>query len=438
MTDHYAAMALQIAVVLLLVLLNAFFVAAEFSIVKIRSSQVALRVKEGDPRAALAKRITTHLDAYLAACQVGITFASLGLGWIGEPVVAELLRPVFALLGVADELLLHTVSFVVAFGLITFLHVVFGELAPKTIAIRTAESTALRLARPLHAFYLLFWPLIVGLNGAGNRVVRVLGFAPTGIAEALHSEAELREILLGVNPAPGSRVQALLNLLELKALRAGDIMTPVTRVVALDLRKPLEDNLRIAEDSGYSRFPLVDGSLDHVVGMAHFKDLNKILRSDKPEQSLKDIQRGSLFVPEGESVEHLLAELIRRAQHMAIVVDEHGRTVGVVTLEDVFEEVFGSIRDEFDEAEAPYKPLEGGRYVVDGTMGIRDLEALVALKLRKPGVTTVSGYIIESLGRLPMPGERFQLGQMEVAIREVGRRRVKSVEIKPLRLGRRG
>lgn len=431
LTEPLWLIALKLVVVVLLVLLNAFFVAAEFAIVKVRASQVTVRAREGDPRARVAQHVTGHLDAYLSACQLGITIASLGLGWIGEPAVAALLVPLFSAAGVTSEVLLHTVAFGLAFGFITFLHIVFGELAPKSIAIRHAEHATLSLSRPLHLFYRMFSPAIVVLNGFANRVLRAAGFEPATSTEQGHSEAELREILGGAGKGladPRSRV--LLSLFDLRALRAGDVMTPVTRMVTLDAKKPLEENIRLAEDSGYSRFPLIDGSLDQILGMVHHKDISRIVRKDRPEQSLQDIRREIMMVPESQSAEEVLTQLIKRGLHMSVVADEHGRTVGLLTMEDLFEEVFGSIRDEFDEPEPTYRVLADGHYLIDGTMGVRDLEELVGEPLRRPGITTVSGLVIDAAGRIPMAGETIRLGALEITVREVGRRRVRAVEVR--------
>lgn len=436
MADPTWLIAVKLLAVVFLVALNAFFVAAEFAIVKVRQSQLTARARGGDARAKRAVDVSKHLDAYLSACQLGITIASLGLGWIGEPAVAQLIEPLFVGAGITDPVALHTTSFVIAFSFITLLHIVYGELAPKTYAIRRSEDAALALARPLHFFYLLFRPAIAALNGLANRSVKLLGIAPATGDERITSEAELREILAGAGTAPGAgrtatRARQLLNLMDLGGLRVADIMTPVSRVVFLDARKTLDENIRLADDTGYSRFPLIDGSPDHVLGMVHYKDIfSRVVRKDRPEQSLVDIRREVLTVPENQLAEGLLADFIRRGAHMAVVVDEHGRTVGICTMEDIFEEVFGNIRDEFDEPEQAWKQLADGIYLVEGSMGVRDLEQLVGKELRRPGITTVSGLVIDALGRLPVAGEALRVDGLEMTVRECGRRRVKSVEVR--------
>jgi CBS domain containing-hemolysin-like protein len=436
MADPAWLIALKLLAVVFLVGLNAFFVAAEFAIVKVRQSQVAAAKRAGDPRAKTADHVTKHLDAYLSACQLGITIASLGLGWIGEPAVAQLIEPLFIGAGITDPIALHTTSFIIAFSFITLLHIVYGELAPKTIAIRKPEETSLRLARPLHMFYVVFRPAINALNGLANRSVQLAGIAPPTGEERITSEAELREILAGAGTAPGAgrtatRARQLLNLMDLGGLKVQDIMTPVSRVVFLDARRPLDENIRLADDSGYSRYPLIDGSPDHVLGMVHYKDIfSRVIRKDRPEQTLGDVRRDILTAPETQLAENLLAEFIRRGLHMAVVVDEHGRTVGIVTMEDIFEEVFGNIRDEFDEPEQAYKTLAEGLYLVDGTMNLRDLESLMGKELRRPGVTTVSGLVIDALGRMPVPGEQVRVDGIDMTVRETGRRRVKSLEVR--------
>ena len=434
MADPIWLVGVKLVAVFVFVLLNAFFVAAEFAIVKVRTTQLSTRIKEGDVRAAVAKRITTHLDAYLSACQLGITISSLGLGWIGEPAVANLIEPLFVAVGVSEPLLLHGAAFAIAFSFITVLHIVFGELAPKSISIRHPEQTALRLARPLDLFFRIFSPAIRALNSVSNRTLKVLGFEPATSTEQTHSFAELREILAEGMEAPAGRKRVLMNLFDLADLKVGDVMTPITRVVALDARKSLEENIRIADDAGYSRYPLVDGSLDSVLGMVHYKDIfSRVIRKDRPEQTLLDIKRDLPIVPDSQAAETLLTDFIQKGRHMALVVDEHGRTVGLATMEDVFEEVFGSIRDEFDEPEPvehAYKVLADGHYLVDGTMNLHDLSDLLGVNLRKPGISTVSGWIIDYLGRMPLAGENFHAKALEITLREVGRRRVKSAEFK--------
>lgn len=439
MADPLWLIAGKLLAVIALVALNGFFVAAEFAIVKVRTTQVVARGKSGDARAAMATHVKDHLDAYLSACQLGITMASLALGWIGEPAVADLLEPVFLRAGLEDGVVLHTVSFAIAFGFITFLHIVFGELAPKSIAIRNAENTTLALSRPLHLFYRVFRPAIDLLNGFANWTLHLAGFQPASGTEQAHSRAELREILSRTSRAPATpeasgSPRVLLNLFDLAERKAGDIMTPVTRLVFLDAGKPLADNIHIAEDSGFSRFPLIEGTPDHVLGMVHYKDIANILRKDRPEQTLVDIRRELPNVPEAQSAEAVLTDMLRRGHHMSLVVDEHGRTVGIVTMEDIFEEVFGSIRDEFDEPEVAYKTLTEGIYLVEGTMKVRDLELLLGRDLRRPGVTTVGGLVIDVMGRIPLAGEILKWDGLEFTVREVGRRRVKSVEVraKPL------
>jgi len=434
--DPLPVIAFKLFAVMFLVLLNGFFVAAEFAIVKVRATQLEARVRRGEPGAKRAAHVVEHLDAYLSATQLGITLASLGLGWIGEPAVASLIEPIFFLAGIGDPAIVHTVAFIIAFGFITFLHIVIGELAPKSLAIQKAEGVTLWTSAPLHVFYKIFQPAIWALNSVANALLRSAGMRPATEADLVHSEEELR-MLLAESSAKRSltkkRAEMILNVFELKKLAARNVMTPRPRMVALDVTKPFEENLAHAEESGYTRFPLVEESLDRVVGMVHYRDLVGLARSSATApRSLSAIRRDVIFVPDSKSVEDLLSDLLGRGRHMAIVVDEFGSTAGLVTLEDIFEELFGEIRDEFDvaEAEAAYRKIDEGHYLLEGHMPLHQASALLGVQLQSTDVTTLSGYVVAELGRLPAKGERVKLGAWDGVVREADRKRVKSIEVR--------
>ena len=425
---------LKLLAVLALVALNGFFVAAEFAIVKVRSTQLAGRAARGDRKARRAQHVVTNLDKYLSACQLGITLASLGLGWIGEPAVADLLEGPLGRAGVTSPALLHGISFTIAFLSITSIHIVIGEQAPKYYAIRKAEATTVWTSGPLRAFTVLFKPLIVALNWASNLVLRAVGLPPGSAHEKAHTEEELRMLLAEASTKKQldrQRADILLRVFSLKSLEARNVMTPRPRVEWLDVRLPFEENLRKAEESGYTRFPLAEGDLDKVVGMVHYRDLIRLRQSAAPQKDLGSVRRPVVVVPTSKPLEDLMTELLGRGLHMAIVIDEHGSTAGIVTLEDIFEEIFGEIRDEFDapEGELPYRVVSDGHFILEGHMPLHQAAALLRTDLSNPDVTTVSGYVVDQLGRLPAKGERFRLGPYDARVRDIERRRIQSIEV---------
>ena len=430
--DDPAGIALRITAVLALVLLNGFFVAAEFAIVKVRGTQLETRLQAGDGRARRAKHVTDHLDAYLSATQLGITLSSLGLGWIGEPAVATLVEPPLAAMGFGTPAIVHTVAFALAFAIITFLHIVLGELAPKSLAIQRAERVTLWTARPLHVFYVVFKPAIWALNGVANLLLRAFGVSPASETDVVQSEEELRLLLAHAGKQrvlAKHRAEFILRFFELKDLEARHVMTPRMRIVSLDARKSFEENMAAAEDAGYSRFPLVDGELEKVLGMVHYRDLVALSRRTK--RDILSIKRSVLFVPESQSAEDLLDSMLRRGIHMAIVTDEFGSTAGLVTLEDVFEELFGEIRDEFDthEVDQMFQDLGDGHFVLDGLTPLHRASAILREPLENADVTTLSGYVVAQIGRLPAKGERVRVGSYDGVVREVDRRRIQTLEL---------
>lgn len=432
--DDPLGIALRLLAVFALVLLNGFFVAAEFAIVKVRMTQLEPRVARGERTAKVAANVVSHLDAYLSATQLGITLASLGLGWIGEPAIASLIEPPLASLGIASPAVIHTIAFAIAFGFITFLHIVLGELAPKSLAIQRAEGVTLWTARPLHAFYIVFRPAIWALNGLANLILRAFGIKPASESDVVHSEEELRLLLAHAGKQrvlPQHRADFLSRFFELQELEARHIMTPRMRIVALDLRRSFEEAMAVAEEAGYSRFPVVEGDMERVAGMVHYRDLVNLSR--RPKRDLASISRPVLFVPESASAEELLDQMLRRGVHMAIVTDEFGSTAGLVTLEDIFEELFGEIRDEFDthEVEQMYQDLGQGHFVLDGLTPLHRASAILQEPLENADVTTLSGYIVAELGRLPQKGERIRVGRYEGFVRDVDRRRIQTVELFP-------
>src|SRR5437763_12041945 len=360
----------KLAVIFGLVVLNAFFVASEFAIVKVRSSELDGLDDEGDARSAFTQHVLGHLDAYLSATQLGITLASLARGWIGEQFLAHLLEPAFVLMNVHSHALVSTIAVTLAFIGITFLHIVFGELAPKYLAIGNPLSVSLSLARPLGAFYVLFKPAIWLLNKSSNFFLqKLLRIKPVAGSELAHSEEELRLILDESEKSDEVSElgrDLLVNALDLRQRVVRDIMTPRGEVVFLDLEESFEVNVKRAIEQRHTRFPLCRGHLDNAVGLIHIKELMPMMRDPHPE--LMRIKREMIPVPEMMSLEKLLNLFLTKHAHLALVVDEYGGTVGMVTLENVLEEIVGDIQDEFDAEKEEFRVINENEFTVDGAV----------------------------------------------------------------------
>ena len=415
-----------------LVGLNGFFVACEFAIIKVRASQLDELVDEGNPRARFVKYIRSNLDAYLSATQLGITLASLALGWLGEEFLAHLIEPFFALANVHSHTLVISVSVTLAFIGITFMHIVFGELAPKYTAIANPLTISLRLVRPLGVFYFLFKPAIWILHKSSNFLLRgVLKMKPVAGTELAHSEEELRLIL--EQSEQSKEVSALgrklvLNVLDLRERVVRDIMTPRGEIIYLDVEDDFETNANKAITSKHTRFPLSRENLDNTLGLIHIKDLVSMLRDPNPD--LMRIKRELIPVPEMVPLEKLLSLFLSKHAHLAIVVDEFGGTVGMVTLEDVLEELVGDIQDEFDTEKAEFQKINSNEFTVDGTLGLYELNDLAKLELESADVSTIGGYVTHLLGHLPKQGEQVKIDGYSVTVTQTDARRVKQLHFR--------
>ena len=416
----------KLAVIAALVALNAFFVACEFAIVKVRSSQLDELADEGNLRAILAKHVRAHLDAYLSATQLGITLASLALGWIGEQFLVAMLQPAFALVNVHSHAAVSAISITLAFIGITFLHIVFGELAPKYMAISNPLRVSLLLIRPLGGFYVLFKPAIWLLNKSSNLVLqKILHIQPVAGSELAHSEEELRLIL--DQSEKSDEVSSLgrdllVNALDLRRRVVRDIMTPRGEVVFLDIEQSFEENVKKAFESRHTRFPLCRGHLDNTIGLIHIKELVPMMHDPHPD--LLRIKRDLIPVPEMMSLEKLLNLFLTKHAHLAIVVDEYGGTVGMVTLENVLEEIVGDIQDEFDTEKEEFREINENEFTVDGAVGLYELRDLAGLELESADVSTIGGYVTHLLGHLPKQGEQVRIEDYLVTISQTDGRRV--------------
>ncbi|MBI3850486.1 MAG: HlyC/CorC family transporter [Verrucomicrobia bacterium] len=424
--------ALKILAVAVLVLLNGFFVAAEFALVKIRDTQLTPLVNRGHLRAKVARLILQKLDAFLSAAQLGITLASLGLGWVGEPVFTALLAPVLGWLNVAPDWQ-HWISFVVGFSTLTFLHIVAGEQAPKWLAIQKPLPTTVWIAYPMLWFYKASYPFVVALNRSAQGLLRQVGLEPGVETEALHSEEELRLLLSASQMRAGGSAlgrEIVLNALDLRRRIAREVMRPRNEIVSLDTDASIAECLDVAEKTRYSRFPLCEGGdLDKTLGVIHIKDLYAMRLKARQAAELTAVARKLIYVPETARLEKLLQLFLERKLHFAIVVDEYGGTVGMVTLENILEELVGQIQDEFDQ-EKPLLVKTGDlTWEVDGALPLHELGELVGEALREEGINTTSGWVTQRLGGFPKAGDVFSVGAHELRVEQMDGMRVARLKL---------
>ncbi len=425
---------LKLLAIALLVALNGFFVCCEFAIVKVRSSQLDALSDEGNRRASFVKHVRAHLDAYLSATQLGVTLASLALGYIGEKFLAEMLEPFFALGGIHSHAVIHSISIALAFIGITFLHIVFGELAPKYIAIGNPLRVALVLVRPLGGFYILFRPIIWLLHKSSNLLLhRVLRIAPVAGTELAHSEEELRLILDESEKSDEVSElgrDLLVNALDLRRRVVRDIMTPRGQIVFLDVEETFEENVKKALASRHTRFPLCRGHRDNTIGLIHIKELVPMMRDPHPD--LLRIRRELTPVPEMMPLEKLLTLFLGKHTHLAIVVDEFGGTVGMVTLENILEELVGDIQDEFDAEKEEFRQISESEFSVEGALALYELRDLAGIELESADVSTIGGYVTHLLGHLPKQGEQIQIENYLVTVAQSDGRRINQLHFRKL------
>ena len=425
---------LKIAAVIILVLLNGFFVAAEFAIVKIRDTQLDHLIRKGNRRARVARHVIGNLDRYLSAAQLGITLASLGLGALGEPLFAALLSPVMNWMAIESEQVRHTVAVIFGLTALTFLHITAGEQAPKWMAIQNPLPTSLWVVYPLKWFYWLTYPFIWVLNQSSLWMLRRVGIEPASEAELAHSEEELRLLFAGSqkhSTATALGRDIVLNALDLKRRVTRDVMRPRPEIVALDTQATITECIDVAEKTRFSRFPLSEGGdLDRTIGVIHIKDLYAARLRSKLASDLIPFARKIIYVPETARLEKLLQLFLERKLHLAIVVDEFGGTSGMVTLENVLEELVGQIQDEFDQEKPLIVKTDETTWEVLGTLPVHDLEEVVGEPLAEEGVTTASGWITNKLGGFPKVGDVVTVGAHELRVEEMDGLRVARLRLR--------
>jgi CBS domain containing-hemolysin-like protein len=424
-----------ILIVITLVLLNGFFVAAEFALVKVRPSRLKQLSAEGRAQARHAMAVTGQLDQYLSATQLGITLASLALGWVGEPAVSQLIvDPLLGLAGLGGSIYSHTISFVIAFSIITFLHIVLGELAPKSLAIRKAETTSLWVSAPLIWFYRLFRPAILLLNGTANRLLKRIGVEPAAEQEA-HTEEEIR-ILMNQSVKSGhidkDEMALFDNIFEFSDRLAREIMLPRIDMDCLYMNLSFAENIRLVYETKHTRYPVAVEDKDQIIGFVHIADL---LTADPDEDhDLGEFLRPILTVPESMEISRVLKMMQKRHSQLAIVVDEYGGTAGLLTLEDILEEIVGELQDEFDD-ERPQLEIKDGFTSVDGRVLLEELNELLQLGIEDDEVDSIGGWLFKKLEGMPAKGDKVAFGGHVFEIAEVDRLRIVRVHIYPVETG---
>ncbi|MGP7818963.1 hemolysin family protein [Niallia sp. 01092] len=391
----------NLVLIAILIACTAFFVASEFAIIRVRSSKIDQLIEEGSKSAVAAKRVISNLDEYLSACQLGITITALGIGWIGEETIQHIIRPFLELVYV-PETAIKILSFSLAFAIITFLHVVVGELAPKTLAIQKAETIALLTARPLIGFYKILYPFIWLLNGSARVIAGIFGLKPVSEHELAHSEEELR-IIFSESYKSGeinqSEFKYVNKIFEFDNRIAKEIMVPRTEIISLEQTSTLEDLLEIIHEEKFTRYPITDGDKDHIIGMINVKEIMvELLRTkDLTSQKLEPYIRPVIRVIETFPIQDLLVKMQKERIHMAILMDEYGGTSGLVTVEDIIEEIVGEIRDEFDSDEIPsIQQVKEDHYIIDAKVLITQVNKLLNIEINDESIDTLGGWILTS------------------------------------------
>ncbi len=420
---------------LLLVLLNGFFVAAEFAIVKVRSSQIDIKAAKGSKNAKIAQHIIQNLDSYLSASQLGITLASLALGWVGEDVFAKIMYNLFENLGFSvTNATVHAIAIAFAFASITILHIIIGEQAPKTFAIGKPFETTMLVAAPLRIFYLVFKPFIWFINGLSNFSLRIFGIKSLN-DEEVHTEEELRMILTeseeggAIKPSENELIQ---NVFDFDDRLVKQIMVDRTKITSINMAQTKDEIIESLIHEGYSRIPVYKENLDNVVGILHSKDILKVVFNEAAN-TIEDLIRPAYFVPESKKINELLRDFQQQHIQMAIVTNEFGGTVGIVTMEDIIEELVGEIQDEHDEEKPHVEKLSDEEFIVNALASLSDINEFLPLALpESPHYETISGFVNYNFGRIPAVNEKKQISGYEIIIMKRKKQNVTSVKIKLL------
>ncbi|KAB2337102.1 HlyC/CorC family transporter [Cytobacillus depressus] len=430
-------MALNLFLLFILIALTAFFVASEFAMVKVRTSRIDQLIAAGNSKAHAAKKVTSNLDEYLSACQLGITITALGLGWLGEPTIKKLLEPIFAHLHLQPSIT-KALSFVIAFSIVTFLHVVIGELAPKSFAIQKAEAITLHFSQPLIWFYKILFPFIWTLNHSARFVASLFGLKPVTEHEIAHSEEELR-IILSESLKSGeinlSEYKYVNNIFEFDNRIAKEVMVPRTEIVSLDENATLAEVLDVIMNERYTRYPITGGDKDTILGLINVKEIltDCIRQKCKEEKTVVQYIKPVIKVIETIPIHDLLLKMQKERSHMAILFDEYGGTAGLVTAEDILEEIVGEIRDEFDTDELPFvQKLDTNHYILDAKLLISETNDLLGTDLDEDEVDTIGGWILTQKFDL-VQGDAIEHSGYEFIIKEIEGHHIIYIEVKKLK-----
>lgn len=439
MAEHLLEYLIRFGIVLLLVAANGFFVASEFALVGVRKTRIETMAKTGNRRAKRLQRVLHALDSYISATQLGITLASLALGWVGEAAFAEIFKSLF--LGIfpapAAAVAAETAAIAMAFTVITVLHIVLGELAPKTLALERTELVALAVAWPMEIFYRTFKAPIWLLNKGGNVVVRLAGLTATAEHAAAYTEEEIRH-LVDISHKSGhlneGERELIHNVFEFAAETVRDCMVPRTGVVVVAADATVPQLIELFQTTEYSRIPVYEGSPDAIVGVLHAKQvLSAALKGI--ETSARALARPTLFLPPSAQLDHVLARMKRTGQHLAVVVDEHGGLEGIITLEDILEEIVGEIRDEFDEGESvddPVSKQSDGSYLIDAAMPVRAFNRRLDFEIPESNqYATIAGFLLAQAGTIPKQGDAIEHDGNRFVVENIRRNRLVTVRLHP-------
>lgn len=426
---------INLILVAILIALTAFFVITEFAIIKVRSTRLDQLIAEGNSKAIAAKQVTSSLDEYLSACQLGITITALGLGWLGEPTIEKMLSPLLHKLDIPTSVS-HVISFIIALAAMTYLHVVLGELAPKTLAIQKAEAVSLIVAKPIIIFYKLMYPFIKILNGSAQLIIRLFGMKSQSEHELAHSEEELRIILtesFKKGEINQSEYKYVDNIFEFDNRLAKEIMVPRTEIIGIPRDASWEEVLNTVQRERFTRYPVIDGDKDSIIGVVHLKDLIAIaMKQDRSDISIMDIIHPIISVIEMIPIHDLLLKMQKEHNHMALLFDEYGGTSGIVTVEDILEEIVGEIQDEFDNDEIPeLRKITKDHYIVDSKLLLEEVNDLLQTDLYEEGIDTIGGWLLTKKYDIKL-GDIVEHSGYTFVVKEMDGHHIQYIEIKSL------
>ena len=434
--DETGNIYLNLFVIAFLLFSNGFFVASEFAMVKVRKTRIEQLVNEGNYNAKIAMEALKDLDKFIAAVQLGVTISSIGLGWVGESTLARIIEPVFIFLpGISKTVATHTLSASIAFALITFFHVVIGELIPKSIALEYTEKTALWVAKPMQILTFIFNPFIWLLNGFGNMVLKMLNIPHSHKGSLVHSTEEL-DMLVNASYNGGvlneTEKDMLHNVFKFSDLTAKQVMIPRTDMICIPIDMPMEELYKLAAENQYTRYPVYEEDIDHITGLVHVKDLYSLAIKDET-CPIEKIQRNILLVPETMTMDNLVLEFKKRKGQMAIVIDEFGGTSGLITLEDVLEEIFGEVQDEFDEEEeSDIKEIAPNTYIANSIMRLDEFAEYFNIdenEIDDEDIDTIGGLVLKILGRLAEVNDTVKFNNFTFIVKELDGARITKLEI---------